>query len=572
MEAGRRTINDILNGNRQLEIPFFQRAYVWDEEQWDRFLDDMKYVSQTGNNYFLGPVILKQQPTNANADIGDVRTLIDGQQRLTTLALFFKALCLKTGEEFSSTFTLRQQPDTLAVVHNHVNRRSFEAVLRLKPGEDIGDAGDDKILQAYNFFRDNIVKGEIKGQSVLNNLIFVGVDLASDEDEQQVFDTLNSLGVRLTAAELLKNYFFGRDDLEFYNEFWKSVFEKDEETKAYWDREVTTGRISRTFIDLFFHAYLQIRVQQSSVENKRDYGKLEKLFGSYKRFIDYLVRDRGEYGRALLTVKKEIVSDIKEYALQFRDNFNPDVTESHLTSEFGIERINAIIFGMENSTLVPYVLFILKNEQDERRRNQLFAALEAYIVRRVVAKASNKNYNLLFSGTLISKNIRSAEEFGCYIREDAEEANYLPDDNDVQAGFKQSRLVNKQAAGILYLMESKMRVEGKAATALLGIGQYSLEHLMPKKWENHWSIPPSLTKEERDKTLLTLGNLAIIPQRLNATMRDSAWVSKRNHLLQHAPGIQTLSPYLEKSDWNETEIGNRAEWLCEMFLKTWKVG
>jgi len=47
MEAGKRTINDIFNGNRVLEIPFFQRAYVWEEEQWERLLEDMEFVSQS---------------------------------------------------------------------------------------------------------------------------------------------------------------------------------------------------------------------------------------------------------------------------------------------------------------------------------------------------------------------------------------------------------------------------------------------------------------------------------------------------------------------------------------------
>ena len=61
MDAGKRTINDIFNGNRILEIPFFQRAYVWSDDQWERLLEDMENVSQTSKPYFLGSVIIKQQ-------------------------------------------------------------------------------------------------------------------------------------------------------------------------------------------------------------------------------------------------------------------------------------------------------------------------------------------------------------------------------------------------------------------------------------------------------------------------------------------------------------------------------
>ena len=90
MEAGKRTIRDIFNRGRNLEIPFFQRAYVWDTEQWQRFLEDMIMVSATKKPYFLGSVILKQQETTSNSD--SILTVIDGQQRLTTFNVFLKVL------------------------------------------------------------------------------------------------------------------------------------------------------------------------------------------------------------------------------------------------------------------------------------------------------------------------------------------------------------------------------------------------------------------------------------------------------------------------------------------------
>ena len=101
MEAGKRTIRDIFNRGRNLEIPFFQRAYVWDIEQWQRFLDDMRMVSITKKPYFLGSVILKQQETTSDKD--SILTVIDGQQRLTTLNIFLKVLCLKNNSD-TNTF------------------------------------------------------------------------------------------------------------------------------------------------------------------------------------------------------------------------------------------------------------------------------------------------------------------------------------------------------------------------------------------------------------------------------------------------------------------------------------
>ena len=85
MDAGKRTLNDIFNGNRILEIPFFQRSYVWDEPQWSRFLDDMELITERNTVHFLGSVILKQTMTPSDSKAGDVRILIDGQQRITAL-------------------------------------------------------------------------------------------------------------------------------------------------------------------------------------------------------------------------------------------------------------------------------------------------------------------------------------------------------------------------------------------------------------------------------------------------------------------------------------------------------
>ena len=60
MDAGKRTINEIFNGSRILEIPFFQRAYVWGETQWERLLEDVENVSRTRTPYFMGYEIMKE--------------------------------------------------------------------------------------------------------------------------------------------------------------------------------------------------------------------------------------------------------------------------------------------------------------------------------------------------------------------------------------------------------------------------------------------------------------------------------------------------------------------------------
>lgn len=568
MEAGKRTINDIFNGNRILEIPFFQRAYVWGEEQWERLIEDMETVSRTNKPYFLGSVILKQKQTDTSNHIGDIRTLIDGQQRLTTLSIFFKVLCLQKEENSSFKRIFMLENDDLALWHNHNDIESFKKVLNLAKLESLN--GNDNIIQAYLFFRNKIDISKVDKQAILNNIMFVGIDLAVEEDEQQIFDTINSLGVRLTTAELLKNYFFDRTEIDDYVEFWENVFEKDDETKKYWDREITTGRLSRTFIDLFFYSFLQIKIQEPSLDvksnDKNDFSKVETLFESYKSFI-----------KKYSLEKKALLSEIKEYAILFKDNFNYDIIENELTNEYGIERINAIIFGMDTTTLIPYVLFVLRNTKDEEQRKELFAYIESYVMRRMIVRATTKNYNQLFTDRLISNEILSKDKLVEFIEKSSDKVNFMPNNQELEEGFKNSALINKQAAGILYFIESRKRDRGKQATQLLGISRYSLEHLMPKKWENKW---PKINNQDeiynRNRRLLTLGNLAIITQSLNSSIRDSDWEKKKQGnaknpgLIHYSAGIETLAPYLDLPEWNEAKIEKRAKNLYNNALEIWK--
>lgn len=569
MDAGKRTINDIFNGNRVLEIPFFQRAYVWDKPQWERLLQDMESVSKSLKPYFLGSIILKQQPTNTGNKVGDIRTLIDGQQRLTTLSIFFKVLSLKNEDdyEFNRMFKLRNR---IAIYHNHNDINAYELVMNLDQYEYI-DAKDN-ISQAFNYFYEKIDPKKIDIQNILSKILFVGIDLDENENEQQIFDTINSLGVTLTTAELLKNYFFNRDELDIYNQYWKNVFETHEETKAFWDKEITTGRLKRTFIDLFFFSYLQIKIQDKSLslktEEKLEFSKVEDLFESYKAFIKNYFNGN----------KQSILSEIKEYALIFRKNFDYDIIHQELTQQSGVERINAIIFGLDTSTLIPYILYILKNVKNENDRNELFDFIETYIVRRMVTHSNTKNYNQLFTDRLINHEILSKKQFLEYLSGQTDTVNFLPTDKEFEDGFNNSCLVNKQSAGILYLLESKIRNKKMHSTQLLGMNKYSLEHLMPKKWENNWNHPSNQEdKIYRNRKLLTLGNLTIITQSLNSTIRDSNWITKKegkgdkNGLNTYATGLETLNSFLRLEKWDEETIESRAKFLYKNATSIWPI-
>lgn len=571
MDAGKTSISEIFNGNRILEIPFFQRSYVWDTEQWARLLEDMKLISSTNKPYFLGSVIMKQQETTTSSSIGDRRTLIDGQQRLTTLNIFFKVLCLKlsNSELFDGRFRTYFDK-SISLKHNHNDEDAFNHIVNLDELEEIDNPEEvySHIKGAYNYFKKNMESEDYDFFKIISNVMFVGIDLNRDEDEQQIFDTINSLGVRLTTAELLKNHLFGRDDLKSYEDNWKSVFEKDAETKSFWDRVITAGRTKRENIDLFFYSFLQIKLQDKAInvstEDKVKLGKFSGLFESYKEFMKtYHINE------------ESLIKEIKEYAIVYRDNIDFDVIDQELTADFGIERINALIFGLDTTAIIPYVLYVLNNATKEEQ-NKIFMYLESYIMRRIIARSVNKGYNKLFSEELISNEITTKDLLQELIDKKSDKTNAMPSDEDVEDGFMNAQLVNKQTRGIIYLIESKVRDKSRHSTSLLGLDRYSLEHLMPKKWENNWAEVG--TEDEaytRDNKLLTLGNLAIITSSLNSSIRDSSWEikvngnDKRYGLIEYSSGLETISRYLAYPEWNEDTISERASTLYEYAQEIW---
>lgn len=572
MKAGEILISGIFNGSRLLEVPFYQRAYVWQEEQWERLLEDLKYVTKIRQQYFMGSIILKSGRTlNTWEKYSECRGVIDGQQRLTTLLIFMKALCLKKNENdlFERDFIL--EDGSIALRHGQNDVEAFKKVVEAKTASPIDNIKPkSQIIDAFNYFCENIEPNLYDRSAIRKNLQFVCIDLAEDEDEQQVFDTINSLGVRLTTAELLKNYFFNQNNVDEYKQKWLDVFEKDDEAKTYWDTEIEAGRIRRSMIDLFFDSYFQIFVQDSRysvlTEDKLMYDRVDRLAKSYQHFINkYCNGD-----------KNVILSSLKEYAECFRESFDPSCCERSIPATYGIDRLNVLIFGLKNTTMIPYVLYLAKNVTNQNEFNQICRVLESYIMRRIVVHATTKNYNRLYT-SLILNQICDAKSLLDRLSNVNDSTIFVPTDTDLENGFKNTKLYNLQTKGILYFIESGIR-PANSATALLGFDGYSLEHLLPKKWRNNWpACENDEAARERDSKLLTIGNLAIITQSLNASIRDSDWETKKEGkknkpgLILCAAGLNTLKEALTKTDWNEAEIDARAHWLYEEAAKLWKL-
>ncbi len=371
MHAGEILISGIFNRSRLLEIPFYQRSYVWKQDNWDRFLKDMQFITATRKQYFLGQIILKPGPQPQTWEhFDDQKFVVDGQQRLTTLLLFFKVLCLKKNEDdkFYSDFFL--EDNVSPIRHSEIDQKAFEKALRWKEVTAIPNPEPkSQILEAFNYFMDNMKPSDYDRSTIRKCIQLVCIDLDKDDDEQQIFNVINSSGVDLTTADLLKNYFYHRENIDDFKANWVPIFEKDDDVKAYWDQEIITGRLRRSLIDIFFASFFQILIQDKKfnvrTEDKIAYDRIDVLASSYEKFIaTYCDSD-----------KSIVLHEMAEYARLFMNIFQPDCCNRSMPQRAGIERINVLIFGVGLTTLIPYVLYVEKNVTDTEERKKATSSI-----------------------------------------------------------------------------------------------------------------------------------------------------------------------------------------------------
>ena len=112
------------------------------------------------------------------------------------------------------------------------------------------------------------------------------------------------------------------------------------------------------------------------------------------------------------------------------NTFKLDQYERSVPSSFGVERMNVVIFGLKNTTMIPYVLFVAKNVSDEIERNRIYGILESYIMRRMIVRASNKNYNNLCT-SLILNRVLDADTLQARLKSAGDATTYTPDDDEL---------------------------------------------------------------------------------------------------------------------------------------------
>ncbi|MFN5772218.1 DUF262 domain-containing protein, partial [Flavobacterium sp.] len=495
-------------------------------------------------------------------------------QRMTTFSLLIKALanCVDLNQP-NANFLYDNINKSLffndaygkvhyRIMHNRIDTVYFDKVMSSDKNTVFTEpVGKSNILDTYRFFLskfNGLTNDELLNYNnvVLHKFPAISMVLDAHDDEQEIFDTINSLGVKLTTSELLKNFVFNDSQTQdLYKTYWEDIFESDEETIKFWNTKKTAGRLYRENIDVLLYCYLLIQTQKDV--------SLEHLFKDYKDWLS---------GKTT-SDKRNFLEGLKIYA-EIYASFPSGTELNNLKFDDTEKRFFHVIENLNITTIFPLVLFIYKEVADETERAQCLALLESYLVRRNICRLTTKNYNNLFisiiksvKGNLITTVFEALQNTLLSYTEDT---NRFPDDSDVKNAFANSILSNQHAKETLYIIALYQVKTVLNDVTVLSSNSFSVEHMMPKKWEQNWG---SLSTQEeinhRNYKLLTFGNLTIITKNLNSKLRNSAWSNKKTVLQQYS-SLPLTTQYTALDDWNESTINQRAEDLETIALQIWK--
>ena len=581
-----------------VKIPFFQRGYVWDKTNWADLLEDLYDETKSP---FLGSLILKQ----LDKQTGKIKEVlvIDGQQRLTTLSILIKALYDTFSDEIkincetaiqSYLFYKINRTDKekfVRINHSQLDAQYYNKVIEGNITEDelekiiIADeqnkiiSRDNKILQCYKYFKKELeLKDEEKRQWLFDYLLnddnnfLVIIDLQKNDDEQSIFDTINSAGVRLSSADIIKNALFQKaldiiknqnDVIKLYNTFWENIFSGDDDSKLYWETPRSTGRLMRDNIEILLHSVAVIK--NFFDPDKHNLSDLSKL---YKDYIESLT----------IISLTDFIKEISDYAKIYRENIITFDKSTLFSFENNHQRLFHILDVCEISTFHPYILLLFyQNKTNIDDLDRKLFVLEKYIIRRLIKKEDTKNYNKICKDFIKDGNLLVIG------------ANAISDD-DIKSSLE--NITNKNASLLLFWIELYRRHIDRMQTLKELKYDYSLEHIMPQKWEEYWSSIPvydinsnEINNDEqakiiRNRAIYSIGNMTLLNSRLNSSVRNYPFIKKiegegKKKGIKHYSDLRItkddiITPYENgTTTWDERNIHSRTVELSKEILTIW---
>lgn len=221
----------------QFVIPAYQRNYTWTaQKEVKQLLEDIQVVLRgKRNKHFIGIMIYLEK---ALTPLLHERSIIDGQQRLTTIFLILyaiKELMLDKGMEQDAKDLENQyliNPFNENIRYKLKPLVSDDVVYQQIVNREFNDIVDKKSNVYLNFkYIKDVLNSLLPSFSIneileaMDKLYIVCVPVGQDDYPQKIFESINATGAKLTASDLIRNYMLMpiSSDLQdkYYEKNWR---------------------------------------------------------------------------------------------------------------------------------------------------------------------------------------------------------------------------------------------------------------------------------------------------------------------------------------------------------------
>lgn len=563
IEAKDRTIVEVLDKNKYT-VDYYQREYSWQQKHIEQLVTDLttaflneyeprheRTEVENYNSYYLGPFVLSEK--------GGKRSIIDGQQRLTSLTLiliFLNHLQKDYGVNEAIEGMIFSEKFGKKSFNIDVPERTSGLQALFETGEynvpDDADASTVNMVERYNDIIEAFPK-EIDAQVLpffidwfKERVVLVEILAYSDDNAYTIFETMNDRGLNLTPTEMLKGYLLSRfkDNAlrKNTNDFWKKAIiclqgiDKEEDQK---------------FIQAFLRAKYAVTIRQGKAGSKNeDFEKIGTRFHNW--FRDNL---------KLVGLGKDSQEDFDRFINKdFKYYFDAylRIAQARATLTKGLESVHYIEhWGIAASLRDPLLLAPLLPSDSVETANQKINLVAKYIEIFCVRRSINFR---TFAATSIRYTIYTlVKELRDKNLEDLQEIleSKLAAMDESWVGMHRFRLHGQNKVFVKYLLSRLSgyvdQLAGQSTDFrnyfLKGTGKpYEIEHI----WGRHFDDHRNEFEHENDfvEYRNRLGGLVLLPRGTNQSYGDKPYEVKKQHYIKENLLVKSLCPLTYENNPN----------------------
>ena len=553
MKANEANLLNFMQGTKQFIIPIYQRKYSWTKKQCTQLWNDIVKISNDDdtNAHFVGSIVYIEKGVFQVSTVPQL-LVIDGQQRLTTMSLLLLALSKELKERKQKYDINSRKVMNYYLVNNEedddlyhkliLNQIDHETLTSLIEGRELPEDYSPRIYENFNYFVDQIRKSSIDIDQLfsgLKKLIIVDVALDRDHDNPQlIFESLNSTGLELSQADLIRNYVLmslsAEEQKRLYKKYWRPM-------------EKSFDNLNESILfDRFMRDYLTVKT-----------GRIPNIKNVYTDFKKHLFEKRH-------TDIEEILKDVYKYSkyfvrLAFQTEKDDDIR--NVLKDFNSLKVDVSypflleVYDDYNNNILSKTQFI-----------SILKIVESYVFRRAICGVPTNSLNKTFatlSKEVDKENYLESVKIAFSLKDSYRR---FPNDQEFLEELMIKDVYNFRNRN--YLLRKLENLERKE---IVDIESYTIEHIMPQNENLSQEWRKMLGKnwlDVHEKYLHVLGNLTLT--KYNSELSDKPFTEKRDMEGGFADSPLRLNRGLRQLEsWNEKEIKKRGESLGNRTLLVW---